>query len=181
MPLAFQSLSHGEVAFGFYNIETDALLLDNLFFFAIDFCPAVVTLKEKQSQATIHGHTIETREKMGDLMGAIHGLHHAGYLGELYQLWPFPRDPSLFRQKLDGHQRRKETLAVLEKYAEPQEVTLGPLSPEQISIGPYIFTEAQFQELVAYIWRGGHPTWEGFEKGKWPDYMQEMVQLYGLA
>jgi len=35
--LAFKSLSHGTVAFGFFNIESDLLLLDRRFFFAADF------------------------------------------------------------------------------------------------------------------------------------------------
>lgn len=34
MPLAFQSLNRGRAAFGFFNIETDMLLLDNHFMFA---------------------------------------------------------------------------------------------------------------------------------------------------
>ena len=33
MPLTFDSLSHGKVAFGFFNIESDMLLLDHYFFF----------------------------------------------------------------------------------------------------------------------------------------------------
>ena len=28
MPLAFDSISHGSIAFGFFNIESDMLLLD---------------------------------------------------------------------------------------------------------------------------------------------------------
>jgi hypothetical protein len=31
MPLAFQSLSHGTITFGFFNIESDMLLLDRYF------------------------------------------------------------------------------------------------------------------------------------------------------
>ncbi len=38
MPLAHRSLSHGTVVFGFFNIDTDCLLLNNVFFFATDFC-----------------------------------------------------------------------------------------------------------------------------------------------
>ena len=34
MPLAFESLSHGTVPFGFFNIDSDTLLLDRYFFFA---------------------------------------------------------------------------------------------------------------------------------------------------
>jgi len=38
MPLAFDSSSHGKIAFGFFNIETDMLLLENYFIFATQFC-----------------------------------------------------------------------------------------------------------------------------------------------
>ena len=35
MPLSFESQSHGQVAFGFFNIASDMLLLERYFFFAI--------------------------------------------------------------------------------------------------------------------------------------------------
>jgi hypothetical protein len=38
MPLSFESLSHGTIAFGFFNIETDMLLLEQYFLFADAFC-----------------------------------------------------------------------------------------------------------------------------------------------
>ena len=38
MPIAFNSLSHGKVAFGFFNIESDMLLLEHDFFFSTVFC-----------------------------------------------------------------------------------------------------------------------------------------------
>ena len=34
MPLAFKSLSHETIAFGFFNIESDMLILDRYFLFA---------------------------------------------------------------------------------------------------------------------------------------------------
>ena len=37
MPLEFQSISHGKIAFGFFNIETDMILLGHYFLFARDF------------------------------------------------------------------------------------------------------------------------------------------------
>ncbi len=52
MPLAFASRSHGSVAFGFFNIEIDMLLLEDLFFFADRFCRAVVDLLENQTSLT---------------------------------------------------------------------------------------------------------------------------------
>ena len=46
MPLLFQSLSHGEIPFGFFNIETDMILLNNYFFFASDMADNVIRLAE---------------------------------------------------------------------------------------------------------------------------------------
>lgn len=42
MPLAFESLSHGTIAFGFFNIESDMLLCDRYFLFADEFCRYVI-------------------------------------------------------------------------------------------------------------------------------------------
>ncbi len=181
MPLAFNSNSHGEVAFGFYNIETDSLLLNDIFFFATDFCPAAMAVKNNQPFVTIPGHAIETHGKMGDLMGAIHGVSHDGYLGELYSKWPFPEKPDNFRQKLDGYLHQEETLTLLKKYAQPRDIKVGHIETGEVTIGDYTFSEGHFLELVSYVWRGGHPTWQGFENGNWPDYVQEMAHLYGLV
>ncbi len=46
MPLLFQSLSHGEIPFGFFNIETDMILLNNYFIFASDMADNVIRLAE---------------------------------------------------------------------------------------------------------------------------------------
>ncbi len=46
MPLLFQSLSHGEIPFGFFNIETDMILLQNYFFFASDMAENMIKLAE---------------------------------------------------------------------------------------------------------------------------------------
>ena len=55
MPLAFESLSHGTVAFGFFNIESDMLLLDRYFFFAGDFCDCVTALAAPPQGAKYSG------------------------------------------------------------------------------------------------------------------------------
>ena len=52
MPLAFDSLNHGTIAFGFFNIEIDMLLLENLFFFADRFCGAVAELSRGREQVS---------------------------------------------------------------------------------------------------------------------------------
>jgi hypothetical protein len=38
MPISFPSKSHGRIPIGFFNIETDMLLMDRYFFFSTDFC-----------------------------------------------------------------------------------------------------------------------------------------------
>ena len=50
MPLSFESMSHGTIAFGFFNIESDMLLCDRYFFFADDFCVKI---------GQMAGHTAE--------------------------------------------------------------------------------------------------------------------------
>ena len=52
MPLAFQSKSHGSVAFGFFHIETDMLLLDRCFFFCTDFCRVLSEMAASGDAAT---------------------------------------------------------------------------------------------------------------------------------
>ncbi len=47
MPLAFDSLSHGIVAFGFFNIESDMLILEQYFFFATEFCDYITRIAEQ--------------------------------------------------------------------------------------------------------------------------------------
>src|SRR5208283_4103407 len=75
MPLAFHSKSHGVIVFGFFNIEPDMLLLENLFFFADRFCNAVVVLAEQSEETTagvlMDGYRIKDPAMMGNLHGAI--------------------------------------------------------------------------------------------------------------
>ena len=89
MPLAFNCISHGTVAFGFFNIESDMLLLEHYFFFASDFCRYVEDIvewdNEKPYVTTWPIFCIESSEAIGDLMGAIHGVRFSGFIGELYK------------------------------------------------------------------------------------------------
>ena len=173
MPLSFSSLSHGAVAFGFYNIETDGLLLEDLFFFATDFCAAVEQLAgtagEEPAAVALDGHLFRDRSAIGDLMGAIHGVRWVGYLGEVYRMWPFPSAPEGFRQKLRGHENRAATQATLDRFAERTRI---PLTAEagfgRVTIGPYAFTGTGFVELLRYVVRGGHPMWEDCDPGTLP-------------
>ena len=54
MPLAFESLSHGTIAFGFFNIESDMLLLDRYFLFAEDFCSYLKNIAQAVGDQPYH-------------------------------------------------------------------------------------------------------------------------------
>ena len=121
MPLEFQSVSHGPIAFGFFNIETDMLLLDHYFLFAKDFCSYVGELlsREKhESEKTIWKvYYIERGTDIGNLMGAIHGVIYQGFIGEVYKLFPFPKEQEGFKQKPDGFKNRSSVEKLIQQYS----------------------------------------------------------------
>ncbi len=114
MPLSFKSENHGNIAFGFFNIESDMLLLENYFFFADEFCrlisDAAVSLPDetenlqgsgqKESEFGLKVYHIADPSDIGDLMGAIHGMHFTGFIGETYKVFPFPENPWDFKTQL---------------------------------------------------------------------------------
>ncbi len=177
MPLAFESISHGTIAFGFFNIDSDMLLLDRYFFFAPEFCRSVSALnrnKEAGSPVLIKGFFIEKAADIGDLMGAIHGVRFAGFIGEAYKRFPFPERPEDFKQKPEGARNRQVMEEIIKRYSDQLDIPLSAGDEETariISAGIYRFTKQQFQELLRYVWRGGYPRWKG---GVRPDYVTGM-------
>jgi hypothetical protein len=177
MPLIFPSASHGAIAFGFFNVETDCLLLDRVFFFCADFCRAVSELAAAPEgiRSLLPGFSFSRREEIGDLRGAIHGTRHEGFLGEVYRLWPFPADPGEFRQKLRGAGNRGPVEALLRSRASPASLVLAAEpGNDLVRIGPYAFTRRGFADLIEYVLRGGYPTWEGYEEGGMPEYVRPL-------
>ncbi len=165
MPLAFSSLSHGEIAFGFFNIDTDMLLLEHYFFFADQFCETVSKMAGAQALATCRDswgiYDIQPPEKVGDLMGAIHGIRYTGFIGAVYRKFPFPARPEDFKQKPDGHQNREVVEALIADYATSRSVPVVINESDQtVQIGDYHFAFSTFQELIRYVWRGGYPQWK---------------------
>jgi hypothetical protein len=165
MPLAFESLSHGTIAFGFFNIESDMLLLDRYFLFAEDFCGYLNNIVKNVGDQPYHSHWeiqfIEAPEDIGDLMGAIHGFHYTGFIGEMYRRFPFPRQDEDFRQKAGGFETQPQVSEIITSYAQPEEILVS-ISPGgiEIEIGAYRFNRVQFQKLIQYVWRGGYPRWK---------------------
>ncbi len=165
MPLAFNSLSHGTIAFGFFNIDSDMLLCDHYFLFATDFCNYMGSLAEnagKESyQALWEVYFIKSQEDIGDLMGAIHGNHFSGFIGEIYRTFPFPKEPEEFKQKPEGFQIQSQVSEIITKYARPQEISFSvSRNGSEIELGVYRFNRIGFQELLLYVWRGGYPRWK---------------------
>ena len=176
MPLAFKSESHGGIAFGFFNIESDMLLLDHYFFFADEFCGLVSEIAqtdgEKRFAKSMKVYRIEKQDDVGDLMGAICGIRFTGFIGETYKRYPFPQRKADFKQKPEGFKTKAAFREMIGKYAAVKEIqiTADP-GTEKVSIGEYVFGKEWFQELVKYVWAGGMPRWLD---GRRPGYVLSM-------
>ena len=176
MPLAFESLNRGTVAFGFFNIETDLLLLQQVFLFADDFCGHLVRMaediKQEPYETAWEVYSIDDPRKIGDLMAAIHGIRYTGFIGEVYKQFPFPKSEAGFKQKPEGFQNRDWMISLLEKWAAGKTISVrAGQEHETVSIGEYLFTREVFHQLIEYVWRGGYPRWKDEIR---PDYVMEM-------
>lgn len=175
MPLGFPSLSHGTIAFGFFNIDTDLLLLEHYFLFAPEFCGHVSDLAAQGDQEfmqTTWDVFHVPRESIGDLMGAIHGTHLTGFIGEVYRRFPFPAREVDFVQKPEGFQNRAVMEGILQRFSAPAAVTTrAEKEAGTVTIGEFVFAPDAFRGLVNYVWVGGYPRWR---EGIRPDYVLHM-------
>ncbi len=176
MPLAFESLSHGTIAFGFFNIESDMLLLEHYFVFATDFCRFIEDMAVKSNEEAYKNkwpvYVIEERENIGDLMGAIQGTCHTGFIGDVYRRFPFPNNIENFKQKPTGYQSQALIRDIILRYARQNHIAVSVAKGVfEIDIGQYRFSSKTFQDLVKYVWRGGYPRWKDELK---PDYVLAM-------
>jgi hypothetical protein len=176
MPLAFESLSHGTIAFGFFNIDSDMLLLEKYFLFGSEFCLHISEIAANCDRDRFESnwpvYSIEDSAQIGDLMGAIHGIRFSGFIGELYRKYPFPDEPEAFKQKPEGNRNQALVRKMISNYA--VEILL-PVKVHnrsfEVDIGEYKFARKTFQELVTYVWRGGYPRWRDDIR---PDYVLDM-------
>ena len=175
MPLQFESISHGPIAFGFFNIETDVLLLNQYFLFANDFCHHIIHSSENDKEtyeAPWEVYPIEKEAEIGNLMGAIDGTDHRGFIGEVYKLFPFPQRQTDFKQKPDGFKTRPMIEGLIQKYVTKESIPfIIDENGGRISIGEYVFNRASFLELIRYVWLGGYPRWKDAVV---PDYVLAM-------
>ena len=175
MPLSFKTMSHGEIPIGFFNIDTDMILINNYFVFASDFCDWLSkwTMVNRDLNTKKEMYVISDPKDIGDLMGAISGRVFTGFIGEVYKKFPFPDKPEDFRQKPDGFKTRNIIEKIIKEFAVQESISIiTSLEGKTIAIGDYVFSRAHFHEVISYIWRGGMPKWKDDEG---PDYVKDMM------
>jgi len=178
MPLSFQTLNRGPIAFGFFNTETDLLLMNHYFIFAPEFCRNMEALASDSSVGVFSTQwevdVIEDPMDIGDLMGAIHNIRHLGFIGDVYKKLPFPADPEDFHQNPEGYRTRDEIRSLLDDYSRQATIPFSA-DPGQgvVVIGDFSFSRSSFLELVQYVWLGGYPRWRDMIR---PDYVLRMKE-----
>jgi hypothetical protein len=176
MPIGFDTQSHGVIPVGFFNIDTDMLLINNYFIFASDLCQAISdwTKGADDIDTNLKMYVIEDEQDMGNLMGAISGIVFTGFIGEVYKLYPFPKAPEDFRQKPEGDKTQEQVEKLIKKFGKQKKIQIKVSKGKQtIAIGEYIFKKESFHEVILYIWRGGMPMWRDDEQ---PKYVKDMMK-----
>ncbi|MCK5915797.1 MAG: hypothetical protein KAG92_06630 [Deltaproteobacteria bacterium] len=174
MPLTFPTLHHGNIAFGFFNIESDMLLLQQYFFFADSYCAYVSSCADHKTwdpEGNFQIYKISNPANVGDLMGAIHGTRYTGFIGETYRQFPFPEDPAAFKQNPEGFKTQDIIRTMIEPYAEISNIPFTRQENRCVRIGDYTFDRSTFQELLHYVEQGGYPRWKDKTT---PDYVKIM-------
>lgn len=181
MPIGFPCLSHGEIVFGFFNIETDLLILENYFFFAPSFCAIITQVAEtpglQEDDYSMPGYVIDEDRDVGNLMGAIHGTDLRGFMGSVYRLFPFPQCVEEFKQKPDGDVHRSAVEELISHWARPMSLPVNiDAGSLEVRIANYLFSKAVFQRLVAYVWQGGMPGWKDNTRPEYVEAMQRAIK-----
>ncbi len=161
MPLAFHSTDRGTVPFGYFNIDTDLLVLRHHLFFTDDFTRAIecaaAAAPGADLELPLEGWSVAP-PRLGNVMGAIHGDDRSGFIGAVYQRFEFPTRPEDFRQRARGADNRPIIEALLGEWAEPAVHRLV-IERGTVRLADTAFEDRWFRELVAYVWRGGYPRW----------------------
>jgi len=176
VPLAFQSKNYGSIVFGFFNIESDMLLLQQYFFFADAFCHYISTCAEHEIWNPVEKfsvYEIDNPVAVGDLMGAINGIRYVGFIGDTYRRFPFPENPAHFKQNPLGCETQNVFREMIAPYAKNIEIPFLRLQNCCVRIGDYTFAQNDFYELLRYVEQGGFPRWQNDQK---PDYVNRMQQ-----
>jgi hypothetical protein len=110
---------------------------------------------------------------IGNLQGAIAGADLSGFIGEVYRLFPFPKEAAAFKQNPEGHSTREMIKALATTFVPARciPVMMNP-SGEFIVISDYAFNRPQFHVLLSYVWAGGYPRWKDDVR---PPYVVQMA------
>jgi hypothetical protein len=181
MPISFLSKSHGSIPVGFFNIETDMLLIDRVFLFSTDFCAWVIEWADavdlKHDERMVY--TIQDTDMIGNLAGAIYGFEFTGFIGAVYKKFPFPERRSGFKQKPYGTKNRKTIETTIQPFAVQLTIPVVFSKTQQtISLGDYVFSAKVFQEILRYVKEGGMPGWLD---RKTPDYVSRMISRVAVS
>jgi hypothetical protein len=177
MPLTFETVSHGKIPIGFFNIDTDMILIKNYFVFAEDFCNWIADWSNSDSEfgKEYNFYIIHNLDDIGHLMGAITGAVFSGFIGEVYKRFPFPHKKKDFKQKPEGYQNREIVEKIIKNYAKLEVIKIIISKKERtISIGDFVFTKDQFHDVIGYLWRGGMPQWRDEVR---PEYVDKMMGI----
>ena len=175
MPILFSSKSHGQIPIGFFNIETDMMLMERYFFFSTDFCEWIIEWADagdiRRDERIVY--VIQDTNMIGNLSGAINGFEFTGFIGEVYKLFPFPKNHSGFKQKPYGMQNRQVVKAAIQSFALKKKIPITfSKETQSIGFGDYVFSAEVFQEIIRYIEMGGMPGWLN---GRPPAYVTRMT------
>ncbi|MGD0232507.1 MAG: hypothetical protein ABSC19_19505 [Syntrophorhabdales bacterium] len=177
MSLAFNSLSHGEIAFGFLHAETDLLMLHTYFIFASHFCDGVAALAGGPARERLESEWevyMLREEQIGSLSGAVHGVDLRGFMGDVYRRFPLPADMKTFERNPEGEKTQAIVREMIERYERPARVPVAvDASGSTIEIGDYMFSREAFHNLLRYVWAGGYPAWKA---GTRPGYLITMKE-----
>jgi len=178
MPLGFRSLSHGDIGFGFFNVKSDMLLLENYFFFADDFCRKITALEDSCGEGLSFQWNvwhIANRSDMGDFRSFLGEKRDIGFWGELYRQYPYPENPAEFHQKPEGWKTQADVARIIGNYGALKGISFN-IDPDKelVYIGEYCFSYPVFKELILYVWVGGYPKWQD---GIRPNYVIQMKDM----
>ena len=168
MPHEFPTVGHHTVPFGFFNTKTDLLLLQKRFFFADDFCAAVLALAKagESSGSMIPCWRVDHPAMIGDLNGAIRGDYLKGFIGAVYARWPFPKTKADFKQDPDGYQTREEIAGLIEHVGEQEKLPVR-WNHKVVTLGTVAVALPDFAAMLEHL-QHGPPPWRDH---RMPDYL----------
>lgn len=179
MPLGFPSINQGIIAFGFFNVDTDLLLLEHYFIFADEFCRHIIELTPggRDLREESWDACLIDRDQIGDLMGAIHDISYTGFIGEVYRRFPFPKQTEEFRQDPEGFRNQKVLEDLLAVWASKTSIPFrADRARGTVGIGEFLFSGDTFQELLRYVWLGGYPRWRDHVRPRYVLEMKEAIE-----